>query len=791
MKVYGMYAAALASVGLFICGLVQAESARNPVIWADVPDVAVIRVGDTYYMASTTMHMSPGLPIMKSKDLANWQMVGYAYDTLADNAALRLENGSNAYGSGSWAPSLRYHEGTFYATTFSNTTGKTHIYTTEDIENGPWQEISWEPMLHDHTLFFDDDGRVYMLYGVGELRLVELEPDLSGIKQDGFNEVVIEDASAPAPGIVGLPAEGSQLIKVDDMYYLMNITWPVNDTRTQLVHRAPSLKGPWEGKVVLRDRGIAQGCLIDTPEGDWYAFLFQDNGAVGRTPFLVPVEWEDGWPVLGIDGKVPMELEIPAEANQLGNIVASDEFDRSPDQPMPLAWQWNHNPDDRYWSIGQPQGYLRLTTGRVDRHVLQARNMLTQRTFGPVSSATTKIDVAGMKDGDITGMIALQRQYGFVGVKMTGQSKSVVMVQGRDHVSEVIAEVPLEQETLYLRIDCDFRDRTDEAHFYYSLDGRTWTPIGTTLQMAYTLPHFMGYRFGLFNFATEQTGGYVDFEYYRISDELTPSAQLDADGPYTLDPPAGFDMERDDIDRGTNEMIEYESATVGTVRKMLVYTPPGYSTDRQYPVLYLLHGIGGDELEWQRFARPNVMLDNLLAEGKVEPMIVVMPNGRAQPNDRAEGDVFSHAPAFANFEQDLLRDVIPAIESRYSVHTGREHRALAGLSMGAGQSLNFGFGNLDTFAWIGAFSAAPNTKAPQELLPEPDQLRSKLKLLWLACGDRDSLFHISRDLHNYLEQNDIRHIWRVSSHGHDPIEWRNNLYFFVQHIFQQDSNFAG
>jgi beta-xylosidase len=453
--------------------------------------------------------------------MVNWELIGYAYDTLTDNAAFRLENGQNAYGAGSWAPSLRYHDGTFYATTFSSTSGKTHIYTATDIESGEWKEISFAPSLHDHSLFFDDDGRVYMLYGAGNLQLVELKPDLTGIKPDGFNEVVIRNAHAVAGSNIGLVAEGSQLLKVNGKYYVMNITWPRGGMRTQIIHRADKITGPYEGKMILQDQGIAQGCLIDTPDGKWYALLFQDNGSVGRSPWLVPVKWEDGWPVLGIDGKAPATLDIEDNEKGLANLVVSDEFDRAPGQPLPLAWQWNHNPDDRYWSIGERDGYLRLTTGRVDHHVLLARNTLTQRTFGPVCSAMTKLEVGAMKDGDCAGLIALQKKYGFVGVKREGDSNSIVMVNAQSDTPEVVENVPLTLQTVYLRIDCDFRNRTDKAYFYYSLDGKTWTKIGNVLQMAYTLPHFMGYRFGLFNFATKTTGGFVDFDYYRIADEIS------------------------------------------------------------------------------------------------------------------------------------------------------------------------------------------------------------------------------------------------------------------------------
>jgi beta-xylosidase len=520
MKRYQLLLLALIYVSIFTGVNLQAKPARNPIIWADVPDVAAIRVGDTYYMSSTTMHMSPGLPIMKSKDLVNWELIGYAYDTLTDNEALRLENGRNAYGAGSWASSLRHHDGTFYVSTFSRTSGRTHVYTARDIEKGPWKETSFSPSLHDHSLFFDDDGRIYMFYGVGDLRLIELKPDLSGIKPGGLNEVVIRNASAVAGRNIGLPAEGSQLRKINGKYYVMNITWPRNDMRTQIIHRADKITGPYEGRVVLHDQGVAQGCLIDTPEGDWYALLFQDHGAVGRIPYLVSVKWDAGWPVLGVDGKVPMVLDIPAGEGGLANIVASDEFNRKLGEPLPLAWQWNHNHDNHYWSIGERGGYLRLTTGRVDSEVLQARNTLTQRTFGPVSSATTKIEVGNMKDGDYAGLIALQKKYGFVGVKMVEDSKSIVMVSAQSNAPEEIESVPLKQQTVYLKIDCDFRDRTDKAYFCYSLDGKTWTKIGTFLRMAYTLPHFMGYRFGLFNFATKIPGGFVDFDYYRVSNEI-------------------------------------------------------------------------------------------------------------------------------------------------------------------------------------------------------------------------------------------------------------------------------
>ncbi|GAB3949735.1 hypothetical protein GCM10028805_26520 [Spirosoma harenae] len=250
--------------------------------------------------------------------------------------------------------------------------------------------------------------------------------------------------------------------------------------------------------------------------------------------------------------------------------------------------------------------------------------------------------------------------------------------------------------------------------------------------------------------------------------------------------PKGFDQVRTGIATGKLDSIQYESKTVGTTRKALVYTPPGYSKKKKYPVLYLLHGIGGDEKEWLKGGNPPVILDNLYADKKLEPMIVVMPNGRAMKDDRAVGNIFDKdkVEAFATFEKDLLNDLIPFVEKKYSTLTDREHRAIAGLSMGGGQSLNFGLGNLDKFAWVGGFSSAPNTKPPQELVPNPTDAKKKLKLLWISCGDNDGLITFSKRTHDYLYQNDVPHIYYVEPGVHDFKVWKNGLYMFSQFLFK-------
>ena len=497
---------------------VNAQTARNPIIYADVPDVSMIRVGDTYYASSTTMHLSPGLPIMKSKDLVNWRIVSYAYNTLDNsNDALNLANGENAYGRGSWASSLRYHNGTYYVSTFSGTTNKTYIYSTKNIEKGPWKASSFTPALHDHSLFFDDDGKAYMIYGSGRIMLAELNDDLSGIRPDKKPQILIENASTVAGPNLGLPAEGSQLFKINGKYFLFNISWPKGGMRTVLIHRADKLTGPYEGRVGLQDKGVAQGGLINTPKDIWYAYLFRDFGAVGRVPYLVPVTWTNGWPILG-NHHAPDTLNLPASRGLIPALISSDNFSRKNGEPLlPLVWQWNHNPDNQLWSLKKRPGYLRLTTGRLDSTILSARNTLTQRTIGPECSGTTLIDVANMKDGDFAGLVLLQQKYGFVGVKSDHGSRWLVMYNAQSGSAIEAASIPLKQKTIYLKASCDFTNRTDKAYFFYSFDGHKWEPIGTPLQMAYTIPHFMGYRFGLFNYATRLSGGYADFDFFHIS----------------------------------------------------------------------------------------------------------------------------------------------------------------------------------------------------------------------------------------------------------------------------------
>ena len=534
---------------LFIAGLndrlVLGQAATNPVIFADVPDPDVVRVGDTYYMSSTTMHFTPGIPIMKSKDLVSWEMVNYCYNELSSTNGLNLQAGQEAYSGGTWASSINFYKGHFYVSSFSYSTGKTYIYTTANIETGPWNVIILNKVYHDHSLFFDDDGKVYFAYGHDNIQLTEMKPDLTGEQPGGVNKVIIPKASSVAGSNMILTAEGTRLQKINGQYYVSNICWPSGKGRTQIIHRSGSVAGTYTGRVAFQSsNGSAQGEYIDTPDGKWYALFFHDHGAVGRIPDLMRVSWNNGWPTVGTNGQVPAKLDIPEPEGGLKGIITHDEFEEA--APLKLQWQWNHQPQNNYWSLTQKAGYLRLTNERTDANVLKTTNTLTQRTFGPQCSGYISLDVSGMKDGDFAGLVALQNKYGFVGVKMTGSSKSIVMDYGTgfNGVPVEVASVPLNQTQVYLRIDFDFTNRTDKAYFFYSLNGREWKSIGSTLQMNYDLEHFVGYRFGLFSYATRTSGGHADFDFFRVGSNISEAQQSGGEVVTGIFPDSQFYIEQ-------------------------------------------------------------------------------------------------------------------------------------------------------------------------------------------------------------------------------------------------------
>ena len=504
---------------------------HNPIIWADVPDIDVIRVGDTFYMVSTSMHSMPGCPIMKSKDLAHWELAHYVFDSFEDNPGHNLEDGKGIYGNGSWAASLRYHGGYYYLVFNCNDTRHFYIYRTEDIERGNWQQwAKLDQFFHDPALFFEEDGTPYIIYGCGDIRIVELKKDLSGIQEGG----ICQDLLHTPKEDIGLRCEGGHAYKINGMYYLLYIEWPKqgngNGWRREVCYRSEKLLGPYERKVVLDDdmgymgQGIAQGCIFDTPSGDWIAMLFQDHHAVGRIPYLIPVTWEDGWPMMGINGKVPESFAVALESRkeEFTPLVISDDFNYTEDRLLP-QWQWNHNPDNALWSFTERQGFLRLKTGKpVQKGIIQARNTLTQRTVGPTCHAITRIELAGLRPGDSAGLTALQGQFGLIGIRknLDGSSEVVMCENGGDYTETVAESVAWPHSEIYLKISFDFRQSKDHADFFYSEDGKKWLKLGHTLHMKYTLDHFMGYRIGLYCYAAFSTGGYADFDFFTVKEGM-------------------------------------------------------------------------------------------------------------------------------------------------------------------------------------------------------------------------------------------------------------------------------
>jgi beta-xylosidase len=511
-------------------------TAVNPLLkGGDFPDPAITRVGDAYYMVSTTMYFCPVAPIMKSWDMVNWKIVSYCADIIEDAPNFKLEewdeNGTTRlgdYGRGQWASSIRHYNGKFWVIFRNNTTGKSYVYSTKNAETGPWERKELSTGYHDPCIFQDDDGKMYIFSGYTEISVTEMLPDLSGEKPNGLKKTIIPKAQAPGAGD-GL--EGSHAYKINGYYYLFCCTWALG-SKTQHVYRATDIEGPWTEKRLsltnLGGKAVGQGGIIETPDGDWYAFLFKEPNASGRVPVLIPMRWENDWPILGegTNGTVPASFSIKQAQDYEQNMYISDEFD---DSKLALAWQWNHNPDNANWSLTERPGYLRLRTGRTSKTIYHARNTLTQRVYETACSGSVALETTGMKDGDKAGLMILQGLSGFICIEQEGEQKYIAMYTGDNdsanyRLANAIvtrqAQAEFSGDRVYFRVNCKFRGNTtsgsETAVFQYSLDGTSWTTMGTTLNMSWTTQHFTGARFGLFNYATKEASGYVDFDYFHV-----------------------------------------------------------------------------------------------------------------------------------------------------------------------------------------------------------------------------------------------------------------------------------
>ncbi|MGW8316336.1 MAG: glycoside hydrolase family 43 protein [Bacteroidales bacterium] len=481
----------------------------NPLIPADFPDPDVIRVGDTYYMVTTTMFVFPGVTVLKSKDLVNWEYCSNAVPRFDFSPCYDLD-GCNRYSHGQWATSMRYNDGTFYLLFITLDEGG-FLCSSEDPE-GPWEIRKLPRGFYDPGLFFDDDGRIYVTHGYGEISVTELNPDFSPKGED----VLV------FTGDIRRGLEGMHVYKIDGFYYLYG-TYGGRDG-IQVALRSEEIYGPYEQQVVIRDTtpgvnfGIHQGALIQTQTGEWWTILFVDSGPFGRFPSLQPVTWTDGWPMVGVDRKAVVTYRKPdvGKSWPVTELPTSDEFE---DPTLGMQWGWNHNPDPEKWSLTERPGYLRLNTVTMVDGLREAQNTLTQRIFAKYDQTiptvgTVKMEVARMKDGDVAGLALFQDPYAFIAVKREDGTCGMVMVNNGD----TVASHPLTEwepgQPVYMRAIAS--NSSGKAAFEYSTDNITFIPLGNELSMKFNLSVFTGNKFCIFNFATRTTGGFVDVDWFRV-----------------------------------------------------------------------------------------------------------------------------------------------------------------------------------------------------------------------------------------------------------------------------------
>ncbi len=507
----------------------------NPLFYEEFSDPDLIRVGDDYYMTGTTMHTLPGLPVLHSRDLVNWELLGYAAERLDIGPKIRLEDGQEFYGQGFWAPCFRYHEGTFYI--FSNVNGYgTQIYSATD-PRGPWQHRTMKARLHDVTVLFDDDGKIYAVWGYNEVKMAQLTPDLMDVVP-GTEKVIVEAGSGAG--------EGSHIYKIDGRYYITNTNY--DPVCYQVCLRADHPYGPYEVNVMSAEEnfGVSQrmrifntkdgppfdivkfpenyvGCIpmhqggiVQVQSGEWWGWSMLDYNSVGRVTALSPVTWKDGWPYFGLPGNLTRSPRNWIKPNTGFSSKPSAPFERDDDFSGPAlknVWQWNHLPVEEKWSLEERKGYLRLHS-LPGGTFWQARNSLTQRGIGPESYATTEIDVSGLEDGDIAGLALLNLPYAWIGI-VKDQDRQ--LLQFYDQQKDKRISIPLDQEVVWLRAYCDFD--TDTGKLSYSLDGKEFRELGEEILLPYQLKTFQGVRYALFNFNTKgKEGGFADFNSFEVAE---------------------------------------------------------------------------------------------------------------------------------------------------------------------------------------------------------------------------------------------------------------------------------
>lgn len=503
----------------------------NPLFYEEFSDPDMIRVGEYFYLTGTTMHSMPGLPILRSRDLVNWQFVAYAMDKLDLGPAFRLDEGKNVYGRGIWAPSFRYHNGTYYI--FSNVNGQTTQKFTATNPAGPWTRTPMKVSLHDLSVLFDDDGKVYVVWGYEGIRLAQLNRDLTDLVP-GTERLII-------PKGLGI-GEGAHFYKINGKY-LITSAWYMGAMRMPAA-RADRPEGPYEynqaisidedfglmkGKSLTRDgkilpadpaaRGrmsLHQGGIIQTTKGEWWGFSMMDYNSIGRLTSLSPITWQDGWPYFGLPGNLKRTPRTWVKPNTGYNGKPTVPYDHNDDFIAPKLkpiWQWNHVPVDDKWSLSERVGFLRLHTLPAT-NFWQARNTLTQRAIGPLSSPIVKLDVASLQTGDVAGLALLNKPYARIGIER--DDKGISIAQYSDYTAKT-ARASMTGASLWLKADCDFLKET--AQFSFSLDGKSFTPLGEPVELVFQLTTFQGVRYSLFAYnSAGQNGGYADFDSMMVNE---------------------------------------------------------------------------------------------------------------------------------------------------------------------------------------------------------------------------------------------------------------------------------
>ena len=533
----------------------------NPLFYDEFSDPDILRVGDDYYLAGTTMHTVPGLVILHSRDLVNWENISYCFDRFDfDDDAFSLKNHKEIYGQGIWAPAIRYANGQFYV--FSNVNGKgLQCYTAKDIR-GPWKHHNMQGRIYDLSVLFDDDGKIYAIHGYGEVKCTELKPDMSGPVEETERTII------PEGNAVG---EGHHMYKINGMYYLISTDYRPNG-RT-LCSRSKNIWGPYETITITADetfgyhqapltqvpRGeqyrighdgtkfgipevdkdatactnIHQGGIVEDQSGQWWALLMMDFHSIGRTVTLAPITWKDDWPMLGLEGdlgRAPrtwLKPNVQHVAVPQQQTKPSPPYERSEDfngKALGRIWQWNHNPDDSKWSL--KNGRLRLQSMPAEQ-LMWARNTLTQRVIGPTSITTVELYSKGLKDGDVAGLGNINVPCSWIGVVKEG--KNLTLRCFEQAVNDTIdVQVSLPQGKIWLRCIGDYDN--DQAQYAYSTDGMTFQTLGRMMPLSYQLISFQGSRHALFAFNHKgQKGGYAEFDNFTVEE---PQADRSQNIPY-------------------------------------------------------------------------------------------------------------------------------------------------------------------------------------------------------------------------------------------------------------------